>query len=775
MNRKTPIGKKLGSILLAVVLVFGLLPGGGLPVRAANVEITDVSQFNDGLKAVIEDGGGTLTLDLGPGRHELPYQSHIAAIQPNTEVLIRNKAGSPVTLYAPHSRHFNLNFNNTVTLKLTFDGVILDGMDTLGGIDIDSTDGTFILENAVMQNCAATFGLGAYGGAIFRGASGETILRNCRFINNRAATPFDSSGGALRLSGGTTTIEDCVFTNNRSFNGPGGALAIVHNTGGLTITNTIFTDNSANGNGGAILITNNSAAVTVTNSSFTSNTADGDGGAIHLPVASISSLSFTGSNSFADNMAGRGYEIDPLDLSNPLYSGWTTIPSSDPFSHIANNYDVVYTGSSSPSHALLFYRNDGINHTPVYRIHDWETLLDFTGLFPVNPTWGSSVFLGWNTDPDGSGLTVTDATNPSFLSPGQNVKLYAQWDRRVAVTFDSNGGSAVAGQIVPLNGTVTKPEDPTRRGYTFDRWYSDASLTTPYNFSDPVADDLTLYAGWIEGSDVPTIYTVSFKTRGGSDVAAQAVNRHGTIDRPLSPTRSGYLFTGWHIDPLNSQPYDFDTPVTGDFLLYAGWKQTAGEPVIPYMAGYKDGTFRPDAVSTRAEAAQMLYTLAKKDIRPPENGADGPELVFTDVERGSWYYEAVSYLSKAGIISGYPNGTFEPEGTVTRAEFISMIIHYAGQRADSRVGFPDTGNHWAAAYIAAAKDAGLVSGYPNGSFYPENSLTRAQAVTILNGMLGRDTDSSLFQDTVMPFPDVAKTHWSYFQIMTAAVPHKAGW
>lgn len=270
-----------------------------------------------------------------------------------------------------------------------------------------------------------------------------------------------------------------------------------------------------------------------------------------------------------------------------------------------------------------------------------------------------------------------------------------------------------------------------------------------------------------------TSYTVQFETNGGSAVDSQSIASGQTATEPEAPTREGYRFTGWYTDADCTEQYDFDTPVTANLTLYAGWESLASPAVQPYIEGYPDGTFRPDDSITRAEAAMMLYNLAHDKIITPRTAtleSDG----FTDVAPGSWYYDAVMYLAEMGTIDGYPNGSFDPEGQITRAEFTTMIVRFAGIPANvGEASFPDIMGHWAQDEIAAAQAAGLVSGYPNGNFGPDDDMTRAQAVTILNRMLGRSTDEGLFDGLEMPFSDVSAAHWAYWHIMAAAVEHEA--
>ena len=143
------------------------------------------------------------------------------------------------------------------------------------------------------------------------------------------------------------------------------------------------------------------------------------------------------------------------------------------------------------------------------------------------------------------------------------------------VTFETGEGSDVDDQIVNDGETAEEPEDPTWEGHTFEGWYLDEECTIPYDFSTPVTEDITLYAKWEEIAEPvppePETHTVTFETGEGSDVDDQIVNDGDTATKPQDPTREGYVFGGWYLDEDCTIPYDFNTPVTGDIILYAKW------------------------------------------------------------------------------------------------------------------------------------------------------------------------------------------------------------
>ena len=135
------------------------------------------------------------------------------------------------------------------------------------------------------------------------------------------------------------------------------------------------------------------------------------------------------------------------------------------------------------------------------------------------------------------------------------------------VSFESNGGSSISSQTLEAGKTAVRPNDPIQTGYTFENWYSDANLSSLYDFSKEVTQDITLYAKW----NINT-YTVSFNSNGGNSVASQMVEYNNTAITPNTPQKSGHTFLGWYSDSSLTAPYSFNTRITADKTLYAKWQ-----------------------------------------------------------------------------------------------------------------------------------------------------------------------------------------------------------
>ena len=181
------------------------------------------------------------------------------------------------------------------------------------------------------------------------------------------------------------------------------------------------------------------------------------------------------------------------------------------------------------------------------------------------------------------------------------------------------------------------------------------------------------------------------------------------------------------------------------------------------MIGYPDGTARPEANITRAETASMLYALVID-----EGKADYKERAsnFSDVGANRWYSEAVGYLTAQGIIMGYPDGTFMGDRAISRAEFAAILSRFGELDTGGAMPFADTQNHWARAEILTAYNKGWIYGYPDGTFQPDRSIARAEAIAMVNRAIGRDASS--YAGHPMKFSDVPASSWYYNDIAAAS-------
>ena len=208
---------------------------------------------------------------------------------------------------------------------------------------------------------------------------------------------------------------------------------------------------------------------------------------------------------------------------------------------------------------------------------------------------------------------------------------------------------------------------------------------------------------------------------------------------------------------------------TSDYLIPGLWLNTNDH--YSYLIGYSDGTVRPNGKITRAEVATIFFRLLDDDTRAKYWSSENN---FSDVSADKWYNNAVSTLCNMGVIGGYADGTFRPDAPISRAEFAKIAVSFTQNNGSAVYNyFTDVKTtDWFAPYVTAAKDAGLIEGYSDGSFKPESKITRAEACAIVNRTLGRKPSKAHMKiSDRIDWPDVQTTDWFYEAIMEATNSH----
>ena len=189
---------------------------------------------------------------------------------------------------------------------------------------------------------------------------------------------------------------------------------------------------------------------------------------------------------------------------------------------------------------------------------------------------------------------------------------------------------------------------------------------------------------------------------------------------------------------------------------------------IQYLFGYPEGTFGPENNMTRAEVAQMFYNLLlDQDVTITKT--------FDDVPANAWYAKAVNTLASLGVVSGVGNGDFEPERSITRAEFTSIAMKFAEGKTGGTNIFSDVkSTDWFYRAVVNSTQYGWIHGYGDGTFRPNNPITRVEVTAIVNNMLGREADVDFVTehyDELNHFSDLAVSHWGYYHIVEATNDH----
>lgn len=192
---------------------------------------------------------------------------------------------------------------------------------------------------------------------------------------------------------------------------------------------------------------------------------------------------------------------------------------------------------------------------------------------------------------------------------------------------------------------------------------------------------------------------------------------------------------------------------------------------IGYINGYPDGSVRPDGKISREEVAAILYRITNHQYEKPFI-ATGE--VFPDVEINRWSVDEIEYMSDKDVIKGYPDGEFKPAKQLSRAEFAALISRFVGTKeTNTQNPFADLEeSHWAYNEIIALVKSGLVEGYEDGTFRPDNNITRAEVMTVINKLLGRKPLEDYVKSLKFnPYNDLCEDKWYYVTVLEATITH----
>lgn len=266
------------------------------------------------------------------------------------------------------------------------------------------------------------------------------------------------------------------------------------------------------------------------------------------------------------------------------------------------------------------------------------------------------------------------------------------------------------------NGSQNKDSLYTNKSATLYPVDSDGVCGIPENFQKPTVS-----------------YTVSGGNSGGNN---------GGNSKPSLNTKDHYGYIiGYPVDYYTGQPTTDQTK----------------KPV------------RPEGKITRAEVATIYFRMLTDESRTKFWSQNSG---YSDVKAGDWFNNAVSTLSNAGIIAGYEDGSFRPNGYITRAEFATIAARFFDVTYNGKDLFPDISGHWAKDYINQAANKGFVNGYEDGTFKPDRNITRAEAVTLVNRTLDRHPDKNHFTKDMLVWPDnMDQTKWYYADMQEATNSH----
>lgn len=479
-----------------------------------------------------------------------------------------------------------------------------------------------------------------------------------------------------------------------------------------------------------------------------------------------------------DNPSDRATVSGEYKLANPtisyLVDGKTeNVDANQPFT-VTIGDGKEHTLGVQVSHPLLLSEQGNEEGEYVYFEYCW---------------WDEGYFAD-----NGTAMTVNgprSTEEPKLFSKAETDKeLHRVWvkDNTIPITKMDHARTDHNYYLVEICGYIVKDGNPVR-------FYQSSNNFIHFGSGEDVATVRNYYALQVKVDEVRVITATADEHGKIAPTGDVAVPKGESKTFTITPD-SGYhikdvLVDGKSVGAVST--YTFKE-VVADHTIHAAFAKnhTPGHPTQPeqpkveipdedalglntddhfaYIIGYPDGTVQPNGQITRAEATTIFFRLLTEESRSANltktNG-------YTDVASDAWYNTAVSTMTKAGIVDGYPDGTFRPDAPITRAEMAKIISLFAKlDKSESR--FSDIAGHWAEAYIRLAAGNGWIAGYPDGTFGPQRNITRAETATMINRVLDRvpSEESHLLSRGVMQiWPDANPGDWFYLAMQEATNSH----
>ena len=436
-----------------------------------------------------------------------------------------------------------------------------------------------------------------------------------------------------------------------------------------------------------------------------------------------------------------------------------------------DGYNRVFVNRSSDQRrgvangsVLLSFRLKTLRNGTTYLTHDTPELF----LRPGEQ---------WSFDTEDAIIHIGDSTPTPPPAPAKYTLTLDPGEGRISGRDPS--GTYEAGSSVTLPGA-------SRSGYSLDGW-TDGTNTYYEGAAFPVGRDVTLTAVWSVvnpgggggggggGTPEEKVRLTLTKTE-GSFVDKDPSGSYALGSKIQLPElrRDGYDFLGWS-DGDSTYPPSSRYTLERDVTLTAVWKADVpgafnGRDHIAFIMGFEDGTLRPNNSITRAQCVTMLYRLLDADVR---DRVFTKYNSFSDVDESAWFNKAASSMARGGYVNGYTDGTFGGQRSITRAEFVAILVRMAGDGMKGSASFADVpDSYWAHDYIAAAAEAGWINGYNDGTFRPTRPISRVEVCVILNRVMNRGVDAnSRLISNLNRFSDLSTSAWYYWDMIEATNTH----
>ena len=655
-----------------------------------------------------------------------------------------------------------------------------------------------------IQNNKAASDLSAFGGAVaILGTPKNTVDLTNEFIMTGGTISGNTAGygGAIsvyaadRYWNGNASVKisgNAEITQNTGRNG-GGAIALWTSkadnyTSTVEMSGGTISENETFSKGGGVFLYGKGDSFYMTDGIISDNEAKQGGG---ISISDTDAAAYLLGGTIQDNKAIDGYpHVD--DASERSYYGNAVYQDGSLYldgtkANISGDIRIgcrfdTSGGISTNRFVALVGASDTMNDYELTSFES-ESLDGRVVVAPSAITYGTEAYSVADAEPylahfthnHKEIITDTDYTaETGASSQAKSLVLYGAIQKYSVTYTDGIGGASFADEVTSdlRRGTPTPAftgGTPTRSGYTFTGWEPSVAAT--------VTDNAVYTAQWAKNSSSShhsTRYTLHYESNGGTAYKDERYSSGTKVTLDKTPTRESYTFTGWYADKALTQKITSVT-MNSDKTVYAGWEATGvpdklnGDDHFAYVIGYPDGKVHPKGNISRAETATIFFRLLKADIRDGNLTADNG---FSDVSNGQWHNKAVSTMAKLGIVKGRRADRFDPDASITRAEFAAICARFNTKPVENSGSFSDISGHWAENEIERAAAFGWISGYPDGTFRPDARITRAEAMTMINRVLCRmpQSESDLL-DSMVTWPDNKPSDWHYLAVQEATNSH----
>ncbi len=468
--------------------------------------------------------------------------------------------------------------------------------------------------------------------------------------------------------------------------------------------------------------------------------------------------------------------VNAVDPSHRASNIWINLFLSEFVQTNITNGDTLYTVSAETPHegtakikngTYVTFKNENLSD---YGIED-ERISLRTGKFTLDFYVEDPSYVAPSPGGSSPGGSFGGGGGGGF-TPGSEPTYNERYIKSEYITYDSDHGKI----LVDRDATRSDEYEAYMVLYR-----SDVASGNTFIESYPVT---VVNKSSSTGGGGSTRYSVKYETNGGEPISSEYYVKGATVQLTAVPVREGYIFEGWYSDAALTQKVE-SVVMDGNITVYAKWtkdgssvvskvdvpQQLNGDEHFAYVIGYPEGDVRPQNNITRAEAVTILFRLLKDDVR---NANVTDVNVFADVNEGDWYNKAVSTLAALEIVNGRTETEFMPNEYITRAEFATIFARFCEFSYTVTDEFKDIDGHWAENYVNEAAAYGWIAGYEDNTFRPDNRITRAEAMTLINRVLKRNPENTndLLEGMSVWTDNADTSAWYYIAVQEATNSHE---